>query len=231
VLDFSRFSVLTFDCYGTLIDWERGILTTLRPLLEARGVIAEDTVILRLYAEFEEAAERPPYQSYRTVLEQVVRGFGEHFAFAPSSAELGSLAASLPMWKAFPDSVAALQRLKARFRLGVISNIDDDLFAATSRTLMVPFDFVVTAQSVGSYKPSLNNFQAALERVGTSKQEVLHVAQSLFHDIAPANQLGVAAVWVNRRGAQDGFGAVTPARAHPDLDVADLRTLADLASG
>lgn len=229
MLDFKPFEILTFDCYGTLIDWERGILAALRPLLARRGIQTNEGTILQRYGELEEAAEKPPYRSYRAVLQHVVRGFGAHLNFEPTSSELSALADALPRWQPFPDTINALNRLHSRYQLGVISNIDDDLFAATNQTLGINFDHVITAQSVGSYKPDPKNFTIALERIGKPKERVLHVAQSLFHDIAPANALGITTVWVNRHGAVHGFGAVRPAQAHPDLTVPDLKTLADLA--
>jgi 2-haloacid dehalogenase len=125
--------------------------------------------------------------------------------------------------------VAALQQLATRFRLAVISNVDDDLFAGSARLLQVPFAHVITAQQVRSYKPSHNNFQAALARLGVPKEKVLHVAQSLYHDIAVANALGWSSVWVNRRGSKSGSGATKAAVAMPDLEVPSLKALADVA--
>ena len=133
--------------------------------------------------------------------------------------------------KMFPDTVAALARLKTRYQLGVISNVDDDLFAGSARQLGVDFDWVVTAQQVRSYKPSTNNFERALERIGRPRSEILHCAQSLFHDVGPANGMGLATVWVDRRAGKSGTGATPPSSAKPDLTVPDLATLARLAVG
>jgi 2-haloacid dehalogenase len=229
MLDFSRFQVLTFDCYGTLIDWESGIRQAFKPLLASHGKTLSDDRILELYAELESATEAGPFKPYRQVLEEVVSGLGKRLTFTPTVAEIQSLPLSLHGWQPFPDTVAALRRLKSKYKLAVISNVDDDLFAATARLLQVSFSDVITAQQVGSYKPSRNNFEVALTRLGVPREQVLHVAQSLFHDIAPAKALGLATVWVNRRAGKQGAGATRPASVRPDLEVPDLATLAAMA--
>src|SRR5947207_4744376 len=134
-MDFTPFRCLTFDCYGTMIDWESGILAALRPIVQAHGATATDADLLRHYAELESAAERGPYIPYREVLRRVVRGLGERLGFVASDAEANALPDSLPTWRPFADTVAALQRLQSRYRLAVISNVDDDLFAATAQQL------------------------------------------------------------------------------------------------
>jgi 2-haloacid dehalogenase len=230
MLDFDRYTYLTFDCYGTLIDWERGILAALRPVLDRHGIAIADDAALELYGELESAAEAGPYRPYRELLATVMDGFGERLGFVPSAAERAALAASVGDWPPFPDTVEALRALADRFRLVILSNIDDDLFALSARHLGVAFAAIVTAQQVGSYKPDPRNFRALLARLDTAPDRVLHVAQSLFHDIAPANALGLTTVWVNRRHDRPGSGATPPAMARPDLVVPDLRTLAHLAS-
>jgi 2-haloacid dehalogenase len=228
-LDLGRFEALTFDCFGTLIDWESGILNALRPLLGNHGAEPDDEKVLRIYAGLESELERGPYRTYRMVLREVVRGFGRRFGFEPSADEVLTLEDSLPLWPAFPDTVAALAALGRTYRLAVISNVDDDLFADTAKTLGDPFEIVVTAEQVGAYKPSPVVFDRAIELIGTSQDAVLHVAQSLYHDIEPALGLGLATVWVNRRGGKVGFGATPESAAVPDLTVPDLETLAKLA--
>ena len=230
MLDFDRYTYLTFDCYGTLIDWERGILNALRPLLARHGIARSDDQILELFGELESDAERPPYRSYRDVLATVVDGVGARLDFEPTAEERASLPASVADWPAFPDTVAALRDLAGRFKLAILSNVDDDLFAGSARRLEVDFAAVVTAQQVGSYKPDPRNFQALLARLDVPPERVLHVAQSLFHDIAPAKAIGLTAVWVDRRHDRPGFGATPAAAATPDLEVPDLRTLADLTT-
>jgi 2-haloacid dehalogenase len=229
VIDFSRKSVLSFDCYGTIIDWEAGIVAAVQPVLRAHALDVADEQVLELYAALESAAEAGPYRRYADILADVMRGLGERLGFTPSPTEADALAASVGNWPPFADSAEALARLKRRFKLAIISNIDDDLFAASQRDLRVEFEWIVTAQQARSYKPSLNNFRVALERIGLPRDQVLHVAQSLFHDHVPARQLGLNTVWVNRRGGKRGGGATPPADAQPDLEVPDLRTLADLA--
>ena len=224
MLDLKKFRVLTFDCYGTLIDWESGILQALLPVLFRRDVALSDSEILQIYAELEAKAEQGAYIKYREVLRKVVQGFGEKFKFTPGEEELNALPDSVKNWKPFPDTVDALQALKERFKLAVISNTDDSLFAETARHLRVKFEWVITADQVKSYKPSLNNFKQAVEKIGTSPDKILHVAQSVYHDVIPAKSLGLAAVLVRRRGA----GATLPAEGQPDLEVPDLKTLASM---
>jgi 2-haloacid dehalogenase len=229
MLDFSRFRALTFDCYGTLIDWESGILAALGPLLAAHGKSLADEKLLELYAELEAEAEAGEYQSYRKVLETVARSIGRRLGFEASEQEARSLPESLKHWPPFPDTVAALRRLKTRYQLAIVSNTDDDLFAHTARLLEVPFDWVITAQQARSYKPSHNNFRLALERIALPPGQVLHCGQSIYHDVVPARALGLATVWVNRRGAKGG-GATKAAQGQPDLEVPDMKTLAEMAT-
>jgi len=228
-MDFSRFTTISFDCYGTLIDWEAGILPTLQSVLAAHGSKLANTTLLELYGEFEASAEEPPYRSYRDVLDTVVRQFGQRLGFHPSDSEVRSLQQSVPAWPPFSDTVEALQRLKRRYKLAIISNIDDDLFAETRKHLRVEFDCVITAQQAKSYKPSENNFQLALKTMGIAPENLLHAAQSVYHDVVPARALGIASVWVNRRSARPGVGAVRASSAQADLEVPDIETLAKMA--
>ena len=229
MLDFHRFQALTFDCYGTMIDWEKGIFSALRPILEAHGKTIDDFALLKLYSELELKAEQGEFRKYREVLQSVVAGFGEQLGFKPSEEEIRSLPGSLPQWPPFPDTVAALKRLQTRYKLAVISNIDDDLFAGSEPKLQAQFDHVITAEQARSYKPSLNNFSLALKQLGLAPDHVLHVGQSLYHDVTPAKSLGIATVWVNRPSPRPGAGAARTADGKPDLEVSDLATLADIA--
>ncbi len=229
MLDFDRFTYLTFDCYGTLVDWEAGILAALRPVLDRHEIALSDEQALEYFGEMESAAERAPYRPYRDVLATVMDGFGERLGFAPSADERTALAASVGEWPPFADTAASLQSLARRFRLVILSNIDDDLFARSARHLGVAFAAVITAEQVGSYKPDPRNFRALLDRLDLSPDRILHVAQSLFHDIAPANEIGLTTVWINRRHDRPGAGATPPATARPDLEIPDLATLARLA--
>jgi 2-haloacid dehalogenase len=224
-MDFSRFTTITFDCYGTLIDWESGILPVLRTVLNNHGQLLPDAEILELYGEFEAEAEIGAYQKYRDVLQSVVRAFAARLHFEASTAEIRSLPESVSSWQPFPDTVAALRELQKRYKLAVISNIDNDLFAETQPHLGIQFDGVITAEQARSYKPSLNNFNLALRTFGLSPDKLLHAGQSVYHDVLPAKSLGISTVWVNRKSARPGVGAVRAAAGKPDLEVPDLASL------
>ncbi len=228
-LDLGRFEVLTFDCYGTLIDWETGIVTALHAALGRRAAEgASDDELLARFGRHEAALEAGPYLSYREVLRRTLAGIADELGARPSPEALDAFAGSVVDWPAFPDSARALARLAERYRLGVITNCDDDLFVGSARRLGSPFTWVVTAQQAGSYKPDRRNFELAFERIGVPTGRILHVAQSLYHDHVPAKELGLATVWVDRRQGRPGSGATPPAAAAPDLTVPDMRMLADL---
>jgi 2-haloacid dehalogenase len=227
MLPFDAFAVLTFDCYGTLIDWETGIWEALQPIFANHHVTLPPDRALELYGELESEAEGGEYREYKAILRTVLEGFGARLDFAPTAHELDRFAMSVRDWPAFPDSPRALQALRKTYKLAIISNIDDDLFAFSAQRLQVKFDWVITAQQAKSYKPSVNNFHLAFERIGVPRSTILHVAQSLFHDIAPAKALGLSAVWINRRHGKAGCGATPPAQARADLEVPDLQTLAE----
>jgi 2-haloacid dehalogenase len=227
MLDLTRFKVLTFDCYGTMIDWETGIFSALRPILAAHKRSIPDSELLQLYSELEASAEQGEFLRYRDVLQSVVRSFGERLGFSPTDAEVRSLPDSLANWQPFPDTVEALRKLKSRYQLAVISNVDDDLFAATAPKLGVAFDHVITAQQAACYKPCMRIFKLAEERTGVSRDQWLHIGQSIYHDVIPAQSLGIATVWVNRPSPRPGAGAAKAAAGKPDLEVSNLKTLAD----
>jgi 2-haloacid dehalogenase len=229
-LDLGEFEALSFDCYGTLIDWESGILAALRPVLAAHGAEADDEKLLASYARHETEVESGPYRRYRDVMAETLRGIGADIGFEPTAAEQETFADSVGDWPPFPDSPPALRRLKGRYGLAVLTNCDDDLFARSERRLGIDFDWVITAQQARSYKPSHRNFELLLSTVEVPRQRVLHIAQSLFHDHAPAKELGMATVWIDRRHDREGAGATPPADAAPDLVLPDLRSLAELAA-
>ena len=172
MIDFTQFTHLTFDCYGTLIDWETGILTAVNSVLARHGISASPEQILQRYAQFEAAAEAGPYKSYVQVLGEVMAQLAATLGFTPSEADLAVLPDSVAQWPPFADTVAALQRLKQRYKLVIISNIDDALFAQSNKLLKVEFDAIVTAQQVGSYKPNPANFHFALRRLGVEQRQV-----------------------------------------------------------
>ena len=227
--DFGRFEALTFDCYGTLIDWEAGLTAAFRRLLDPHGIHPETDALLETYAGFEAELERPPYRRYREVLATAARRISARYGVEPSEDELAAFGGSVVDWPAFPDSSAALVRLKTRYRLGVLTNCDDDLFAASNVRLGVEFDWVVTAQQVGSYKPDPRNFGVLIERLALPQDRILHVAQSLYHDHVPARALGLDTVWIDRRHDRPGAGATPLAHATPDRTYPDMASFAAAA--
>jgi 2-haloacid dehalogenase len=229
-LDFDAFDVLTFDCYGTLIDWEAGLLRALRQPLAAHGVSADDQRLLEAFARHEAAIEAGAYRPYREVLGEVLAGIVGELGAEASAEECAAFGGSVADWPTFADSAAALARLHERFRLGVITNCDDDLFAASERRLGLAFDWVVTAQQARGYKPDPGNFEYAFERIDVPRERILHVAQSLFHDHVPAKALGMTTVWIDRRGGRAG-GATPPAQAQPDATFPDMASFAEAATG
>ena len=228
-LDYRAFDALTFDCYGTLIDWEAGILAGIRATLDPRGVGPPDDELLERYAAAEADLEAGPYRRYRDVLGAGLQAVAAGYGVEPSPSEVGAFGGSVGDWPAFPDSPAALARLQRHFRLGVLTNCDDDLFAASNRRLDVEFDWVVTAQQAEGYKPRHTNFELLFERVGLPRDRILHVAQSLFHDHVPARAMGLSTVWIDRRHDRPGFGATPPAEATPDAIFPDMATFAAAA--
>ena len=229
-LDFDQFDVLTFDCYGTLIDWETGLLRALREPLADHGIEAPEDALLEAFARHEAALEAGPYRPYREVLAEVLAAMLAHQGAEASPAERQAFGASVADWPPFADSAEALAQLHERFKLGVITNCDDDLFAASQEQLGLTFDWVVTAQQAKRYKPNPRGFELMFERVGLPPARILHVAQSLYHDHVPAKRLGLSTVWVDRRGGRPGSGATPPAEATPDLTVPDMATFAKLAA-
>ena len=228
-VDYGRFEALTFDCYGTLIDWESGLADAFRPILAAHGVATDDDDVLTRFASYEATAEAGPYQTYRHVLAAALRGVAGELGFEASNEETIAFSGSVVDWPAFPDSAAALARLKSRFRLGVITNCDNDLFAASNERLGADFDWIVTAEQARSYKPAERNFTLAFDRIGLPRDRILHVAQSLFHDHAPAKRLGLRSVWIDRRQGRAGSGATPEAAATPDATFPDMASFAAAA--
>jgi 2-haloacid dehalogenase len=228
-MEYDRFEALTFDCYGTLIDWETGLAAAFRPIVDAHGVEADDEAVLAAYARHEAAAAAGPYMRYRDVLAAGLRGVAQDLGFEPTAAEVEAFSGSVADWPAFADSADALRTLQRRYKLGVITNCDDDLFAASNRKLGVEFDWIVTAEQVGSYKPDERNFHVAFERLALPRERILHVAQSLFHDHVTAKRLGLTTVWIDRRGDRQGSGATPQVDAAPDEVFPDMAAFAAAA--
>ncbi|HEY1383632.1 MAG TPA: haloacid dehalogenase type II [Dongiaceae bacterium] len=207
----SQFKVLTFDCYGTLIDWESGMVQALHPLTSRVTPALARNQILEAHARHEAAQERwTPMRKYRDLLAVVYKRLAEEWGIASSWEECQAYGRSVGNWPAFPDSAEALQYLKKHYKLVILSNVDNENFALSNKKLQVAFDAVLTAEDIGSYKPSERNFQYMLEVLdarGIRKEEILHTAESLFHDHEPANRAGLTSCWIYRRHADAGFGA------------------------
>lgn len=215
-----NFEIITFDCYGTLIDWEGGIVNAYKAAASAEQVELNAGQIIDAYAAEEATVEAMAYRPYRDVLTETERRAAAILRWRVPAEKVGFLADSLPSWKPFPDTNPALERLSRRFKLGILSNIDDDLLTATRRHFTVDFDLIVTAQQVSSYKPGLAHFKEAKLRMGDMR--LVHAAQSYFHDVVPATKMSIPVVWVNRKNNQ-----IDPAGPSPTHQVRDLTELAD----
>jgi len=226
VIDFSRFDVLTFDCYGTLIDWESGMFAALKPLIgKAEGKIGRPLsrdAVLEAHARHESAQQlQTPAKPYRELLAVVYRRMAEDWGVPASWDECLSYGASVRDWPAFPDTTEALRYLKGHYKLVILSNVDNASFAFSNEKLGVEFDAIFTAEDIGSYKPSPRNFDYMLEKLagrGIARPDILHTAESLFHDHGPANDFGLANCWIHRRHAADGFGATMDPGRTPKTD-------------
>lgn len=233
-LRFSDFCVLTFDCYGTLIDWEAGILSALQPWALGAGISTDDASLLAAFAEAESEAEHAsPGALYPEILEATHARIAQKFNAPDDPATAGALGRSVGDWPPFADTREALNRLQRRYKLMVVSNVDRASFARTQKQLGVAFDAVVTAEEVGTYKPDPRMFRRALEVAANWKiapHQILHVAQSLYHDHVPAKALGLSTVWVRRPSRRAEFGATRDpgVSVQPDLTVHSLAEFADV---
>jgi 2-haloacid dehalogenase len=241
------FSALTFDCYGTLIDWETGILAALRPWTAAHGVEVDDEELLAAFGRAESRREAAdPAAPYPRVLAGVLQDLAEELGTTASDEEAAAFGGSVKDWPVFPDTPDALAYLKRHYKLVIVSNVDRASFRHSNAKLGVTFDAVVTADDAGAYKPAHDHFRLALAQLadmGVPQDRVLHVAQSLYHDHVPAQELGLRTMWVNRRAArgQDGTarsldgtarsqdGGATPAAPVPVTPDGEVPTLAALA--
>ena len=227
-MQLTDFSTLSFDCYGTLIDWESGIFTALAPLIARTGVRTTRNAALEIFARLEQNQEAAtPDLKYADLLATVHDQLASEWAVAPNATESHRFGASVGDWPAFSDTAAALQYLRLHYRLVILSNVDRDSFRASNRRLGVTFDTICTAEDIGSYKPDPRNFAYLLEQLasqGIDRRQVLHTAQSLFHDHAPANAVGLASAWIDRRHADTGWGATSapPSGVHYDFRFASL---------
>jgi 2-haloacid dehalogenase len=227
------FKALTFDCYGTLIDWESGILAELKPWVAASGRKLGDDQILEGFGEEESRSETAtPAKLYPGILADTFGALGRRWKIPASDAQAAEFGRSVPRWPAFPDSAEALKYLKLHYKLVILSNVDRGSFAKSNEKLQVEFDKIVTAQDVGSYKPDLRNFRhllAELEKLGVRPEQVLHTAQSLFHDVVPAKSVGLKTAWINRRKGRAGAGATVLPKgdATPDIEFPSMAAFVD----
>jgi 2-haloacid dehalogenase len=216
------FKALTFDCYGTLIDWESGMVAGLKPLTGRVTPALSRNAILEEHARHESAQQhQTPAMPYGRLLATVYRRLAEEWLVPVDWAECQAYGRSVADWPAFPDSAEALAYLKRHYKLVILSNVDNESFAASSRRLGVAFDAVYTAEDIGSYKPDARNFDYMLENLATlgiAPGDVLHTAESMFHDHAPANRAGLASCWIYRRHADEGFGATMRPAEMPKYD-------------
>ncbi len=212
MMKLTDYDVLTFDCYGTLIDWEKGIFASLEPWLHREGVTAGPDEVLETFARYETQQEADtPRMLYREILEHVHKGLAAHWGVAASDRDAAEFGASVGDWPAFADSAAALRYLKRHYKLVILSNVDRESFRGSNEKLGVTFDAIYTAEDIGSYKPDPANFAYMVERLrddlGVEKSKILHTAQSLFHDHVPAAAFGLATNWIDRRHGREGSGA------------------------
>jgi 2-haloacid dehalogenase len=226
------FKALTFDCYGTLIDWEAGMLAALEPLASRSKQPRSRAEILEAYAAHEHAQEhQTPHMKYSQLLATTYKRIAENWSTPAPWDECVAFGQSLRNWPTFTDTPLALKYLKQHYRLYVLSNVDNESFSYTNRVLQVQFDGIMTAEDIGSYKPGLRNFEYLLERLGSQgirKEQILHVAQSLFHDHKPANEMGLASCWINRQHDKPGGGATRQPESMPRLNF-QFNSMAELA--
>lgn len=213
-MDLSGCNALSFDCYGTLIDWETGIVNGLKPWCVRTGLMLEREELLEQFGAFETLVEsETPGLLYPHVLSETMRRIAAKLDVDVTDAETMAFGETVGNWPAFPDSSQALHRLKNRFKLIILSNIDRESFALSQQELGVDFDLVITAEDVGSYKPDQRNFDrlfAELGSIGVKRSELVHVAESLYHDHGPAQQNDLPSVWIHRRHGKSGSGATHP---------------------
>ncbi len=226
------FKALTFDCYGTLIDWESGMIVALEPLTSRMKKKLSRDDILEAHGRHESAQQiYTPAMKYSDVLAVVYKRLAEEWGLSAPWDECAAYGNSVKDWPAFPDSVGALSYLKKHYKLAILSNIDNASFAHSNKRLQVAFDAIYTAQDVGSYKPSDRNFDYMIDKLqslGIGKSDILHTAESLFHDHGPANRHGLASCWIYRRHDQKGFGATRDPGVMPKQDFR-FNSMADLA--
>ena len=232
-MNLSQFKILTFDVYGTLIDWESGMINGLKPLTDRVDRALSRDEILNAHAHYESTAQRfSPSKKYSKLLATVYRRLSEHWGISVEWEECLAYGQSVPLWPAFDDSAEALAYLKQHLQLAVLTNTDNVSFSGSNARLGVAFDAVMTAEDIGSYKPDDRNFDYMLETLthrDIAKEKILHVAESMFHDHQPANRHGLANCWIYRRHNQKGFGATMDPGEMPKVDFT-FNSMAELAN-
>jgi 2-haloalkanoic acid dehalogenase type II len=230
-MSLTAYKALTFDCYGTLIDWETGMVEALRPLTSEIKRNITRNEILESHARHESSQQLyTPAKPYRELLSIVYKRLAEEWGVSVSYEACVAYGRSIKDWPAFPDSAAALHYLKRYFKLVILSNVDNESFSHSNRRLEVAFDAIYTAEDIGSYKPSARNFEYMIEKLGSlgvTKEQVLHTAESMFHDHKPANEFKLKSCWIYRRHAQQGFGATMHPGDLPKVDYT-FTSMADL---
>ena len=233
IMNLDDFKVLSFDCYGTMIDWETGILAHTLPWAQERGLRVRDAEILEAFGQAESAEEAAaPDALYPKILERVHLRLATQWGLPSDEVAAARFGDSVASWPAFPDSHSALTRLKARYRLVILSNVDRKSFSGSQKRLGVEFDAVYTAETIGSYKPNPRNFAYPLEAewaAGYRREEILHVGQSLFHDHVPAAKAGIATCWIQRSTPAGDHGAAPPPASRTQVDF-HFRSLGELAA-
>jgi len=222
-MNLTDFTTLTFDCYGTLIDWESGMVNALEPLtsrVKTRSLTRDD--VLEAHGRHEASQQAwTPAKRYSELLAVVYKRLAEEWGVSVTWEECQAYGNSIGEWPAFPDTVDALGYLKQHYKLVILSNVDNASFALSNKKLGVAFDAIYTAEDIGSYKPQLRNFEYMLDKLkslGVEKSQILHTAESLFHDHGPANQIGLASCWIHRRHQAGGFGATRAPEQMPKYD-------------
>ena len=216
------FKVISFDCYGTLIDWETGIFEAFQPFMQRTGRVLSREYLIRTFARYEALQQmKTPTISYAEILQRVYARIAQVCHVQPSRDEAIMFSNSIGNWPAFIDSPSSLQYLKQYFKLVILSNVDNDSFRLSNEKLQVDFDYIFTSQDIGSYKPDLRNFKFLISRLaehGIPKEADLHAAVGLYHDLLPASHMGLATAWIHRRAGREGHGATRPPERMPALN-------------
>jgi 2-haloacid dehalogenase len=230
MINFHDFEVMTLGCFGTLIDWQKGLLSAMRPLYTSQGIVIGDKKIVRKFIQYESEITKKGYIPYKEVLKKVLIKIGHDNGFVPTIAEINTIVHSIKEWVPFPDVLESLQTFKKQYKLALIANIEKSILGDLMQQFNIEFDWIFTADEVQTYKPSLEIFKHALNGLEISPSRILHVGHSLSQDIAPAKELKMTTAWVNRNIPQKGVSDLTTTEVEPDLEIPDLKTLLSFTS-